>query len=130
VTRPALALALLAACCGTKEGEPPGAPTVPPPEAPAARDERARIEALLAAVETSGLTFVRNGVPHDAKAAVAHLRRKWKRAPRELTAEQFIEKIASRSSTTGRDYLVRIEDGTEAAAGDWFRARLKEIDAR
>jgi hypothetical protein len=98
---------------------------VPPP-----RDERARIEALLEAVEGSDVTFVRNGTPHDAKEAASHLRRKWKYAgDRELTAEQFIENIGSKSSTSGRAYLVRLADGTEVKAGDWLRARLAGIDA-
>ncbi len=118
-----LLVALLAAC--TK----PPAPDAPAPEAPPGRDESARIEALLRAVGTADVTFIRNGSPHESKEAEDHLRTKWKRAGRPLTAEQFIENIASKSSMSGKPYLVRLADGKEIPSADWFRARLAEFDA-
>ncbi len=82
---------------------------------------------LLKAVEESGLVFLRNGSEHDATKAASHLSDKWESAgDRVTTAEQFIEEIASRSSTTGRTYEMRLEDGSLVPAADWLRARLKE----
>jgi len=123
MTRRLPLLVLLAACTKATPPDPPA------PGAPPARDENARIEALLRAVSTADVTFIRNGSPHEPKAAADHLRTKWKRAGRPLTAEQFIENIASKSSMSGKPYLVRLADGKEIPAGDWFRARLAEIDA-
>jgi len=91
----------------------------------AGRSERSRIEELIAAVESADVTFLRNDTEHDAAAAADHLRRKWKHAgDRELTAEEFIDKIASASSTTGRPYAIRESDGTVVAARTWLRQRL------
>jgi hypothetical protein len=91
----------------------------------AGRSERIRIEELIAAVERADVVFVRNDTEHDAAAAADHLRRKWKHAgDRELTAEEFIDKIASASSTTGRPYAIRESDGTVVAARTWLRQRL------
>lgn len=91
----------------------------------AGRSERSRIEALITAVESSDVVFLRNGTEHDAAAAAAHLRRKWKHAgDRDLTAEEFIRKIASASSTTGRPYEIRKRDGSVVPARDWLREQL------
>ena len=46
------------------------------------------------------------------------------------TAEQFIEGIASRSSTTGHPYFVKLPSGEQVETGPWLRQRLAEIDSR
>jgi len=95
----------------------------------AGRSERSRIGALLAAVESADVVFLRNDTEHDAAAAAAHLRRKWKHAgDRELTADEFIDKIASASSTTGRPYRIRERDGSVVDTRDWLRQRLAAQD--
>lgn len=89
--------------------------------------ERARIEALLKAIETSGLKFVRNGKEYDGAAAARHLRRKWNAAGSRIeTAEQFIEHIASGSSTSGKPYEMVLADGTRVKTRDWLTERLSE----
>jgi hypothetical protein len=89
----------------------------------------AEIEALIAAV--AGMTdaaFIRNGRSYDAGTAAEFLRRKWRRHAAEVrSAEDFIEKIASASSTTGRPYLVRFTDGREQPCGDVLRAELARL---
>jgi hypothetical protein len=91
--------------------------------------ERTRIEALIAAVESSDVAFIRNGVPHNAAAAAQHLRKKWSFAGGyDLTAEQFIERVASRSSITGRPYEVKSPDGTTLKAGTWLHEKLRELE--
>ena len=93
--------------------------------------EPERISALLNAVERSGAQFVREGKAYAGAAGRKHLERKLRHAgDRITTAEEFIEGIASRSSTTGRPYRVRLPTGEEMEAGVWFRQRLAEIDAR
>lgn len=74
------------------------------------RTECAKIETLIAVVERlSDAVFVRNGRDYSAAAAAKFLRGKWKdRAADVHSAEDFIEKVATRSSTTGKPYLVYV----------------------
>jgi hypothetical protein len=98
----------------------------------AAMSEPDRIEALIAHIEgLSTAVFVRNGAAHSAADAASHLRAKWKRAGSEVaTAEQFIDLIATQSSMSGEAYVIRLADGTEAPAGAYLHARLREMEGR
>jgi hypothetical protein len=93
--------------------------------------EAARIEALIGSVEKAkGLVFIRNGEEHDAAAAGAHLRMKWKRAgSRVRTAEDFIKVCATESSMSGQKYQIRFADGRVVNSADYFNAQLHRIDA-
>ena len=91
----------------------------------AVASEEQRIEALIAAVEASGLVFLRNGSEYDSADAARHLRRKRKAAgERVRTAEEFIDRVASRSSITGLPYGLKRADGTVVETGDWLSERL------
>jgi len=73
---------------------------------PAAETE---INHLLGLMENSGCEFFRNGTWYDAQRAAAHLRSKYTALAVNAqieTAEDFIDKAASRSSTSGQDYLI------------------------
>jgi hypothetical protein len=90
---------------------------MPPPrlaaEMPAS--ERDKVETLLAHVETlTDAVFIRNGKEYSARVAAKFLRGKWRtKAAAITTAEAFIEKVASFSSTTGEPYRIRLADGRE-----------------
>ena len=90
------------------------------------------IEALIAALATSGCEFQRNGRWHDATRAQAHLQRKYdwlrKRGLAD-TAELFIERAATRSSTSGQAYRVRCPGRPDTTSGAWFEARLRQLRA-
>ena len=43
------------------------------------------------------------------------------------TLELFIERAASRSSTSGRAYRVRCPGQPETSSAEWFDARLKRL---
>ena len=91
-------------------------------------DPKKMIELLLAEVESSGLTFIRNGKEHSPEKAAAHLRRKWRYAGSKIkTPEQFIDELASKSSTTGKPYLMRLKDGSTVKSADWLRERLEDM---
>lgn len=92
-------------------------------------EEKQKIEALIAAVETlPDATFVRNGKAYPPATAAKFLRGKWERHAREIaTAGDFIDKVASRSSTTGRPYLVRFRDGREIPTAEFLRAELRRL---
>ncbi len=89
--------------------------------------EVTEIEYLLDWVRVSGCTFVRNGDDHAPAAAADHLAMKYRRARRWVdSAEMFIERIASKSSMSGRAYTVRCADTGEQRAGDWLRGALAD----
>lgn len=96
----------------------------------AAADAQAEIDALIGALATSGCEFQRNGSWHGAARAKAHLQRKYdwlrKRGLAD-TPELFIERAASRSSTSGQAYRVRCQGRPETTSADWFGARLREL---
>ena len=87
----------------------------------------AEIDHLLETVAGSDCVFVRNGDEHDAAAARDHLQMKRERGRRYYdSTEQFIERIASRSSWSGKDYHIRCGAEPEQAARDWFTAVLEK----
>lgn len=88
------------------------------------------IASLIATLGESGCEFERNGRWHGAERARKHLQRKydWLRerglAP---TAELFIERAATQSSTSGRPYRVRCPGEAIVPASEWFRGKLQSI---
>ena len=92
---------------------------------------RPEIDALIVRVEhAQGVVFIRNGSEHSAVEAAAHLRRKFAAADgRITTAEQFIDKLGTRSSMTGIAYRVRLADGREIDSATWLRQLLREVRA-
>ncbi|MFM2197186.1 MAG: hypothetical protein RLZZ505_618 [Verrucomicrobiota bacterium] len=97
-----------------------------------ARDAKqdARIEHLISHVESlKGAVFIRNGTEYDTKAAGGHLRMKLGKAGDKVkTAEDFINGLASESSTSGKPYQIRKPDGTVVETKAYFYTRLKEYD--
>ena len=88
------------------------------------------IDALVAALGEADCEFRRNGRWHGAGEARAHLQRKldWaRRRGMAGRAEDFIERAASRSSLTGREYRVRCRDGYEGTSADWFGRELRRL---
>lgn len=98
------------------------------PAANASEDDAPTIERLLAAVGESGCAFIRNGKEHTAAAAEDHLRMKYRRGRRWVDdAETFIERIATKSSFSGRPYLIRCAGEETQRTADWLNARLAEF---
>jgi uncharacterized protein DUF5329 len=65
------------------------------------------IDFLLTSLAESGCTFIRNGDEHEAGEARDHLEMKYNHAKRRIkTAEDFIDKIASKSSLSRKPYIV------------------------
>lgn len=90
----------------------------------AAEDYDAEVQYLLGFVEDSGCIFTRNGRDHDAADAADHLRLKYDRGGKYVnSAEQFIDRLATESSWTGKDYTVTCDGHTEPSA-DWLHRAL------
>ena len=85
------------------------------------------INRLISSVGRNGCTFIRNGEKYRGRAARDHLRSK-RELNEELiaTTEEFIEKIASRSATTGEPYLVQCRGQEEKTVSEWFTTLLEQ----
>ena len=112
MTRLLLSLILLAGCIATVRAD------------MTAHEE---IRALIQAVADSGCEFNRNGSLHSAEAAAEHLELKYSRGKRYAnSAEAFIDRLASKSSWSGKPYQM-ICDGEVHPAGNWLTATLATI---
>ncbi len=90
-------------------------------------DELAKIEFLLSAVGSSGCIFIRNGKEHAAEDAEEHLRMKYRRGKKWATnAELFIDRIATKSSFSGKLYRIHCSAHEPQLTADWLRKRLVE----
>jgi hypothetical protein len=84
--------------------------------------EHARIESAIVRVEKSGLIFIRNGSEYPSAQGAKHLRDKLMLAGSSVkTFDEFVEKIASKSSITGRPYMVKFPDGRTEEVAKWLR---------
>ncbi len=88
-----------------------------------------RIETLILSLrELVGARFIRNGKEHTLDKAIAHMRMKWEWKKSEIkTAEDFIRIAGSKSSTSGKPYMIRLQDGTEVKAEEWFSKQLELV---
>lgn len=93
--------------------------------------ERQVIESLITRVARStDAAFVRNGRSYAAPEAAQFLRKKWRSRESEVrSAEEFIDRIASFSSTTGKPYRIRFADGREISSAEFLRAELAKLRA-
>jgi len=99
--------------------------------------EENKINFLLSEVGQLEGVFIRNGTEHSPESAVAHLKMKLENAmnswfaPKKdkWTAKMFIEKIASKSSLSGKPYQIRFKSGKIVNTGEWLHERLKDFDA-
>ncbi|HET9024375.1 MAG TPA: DUF5329 family protein [Burkholderiaceae bacterium] len=107
--RPLVAALLLAVGAGAG-----GAETIDP-----------AVAALLRDVETSGCRMERNGELHEGKAAAEHLRMKLERSGHPgMSADQFIDRVASGSTVSGKPYRVLCAGQPPVDSRVWLRARL------
>jgi hypothetical protein len=95
------------------------------PLPPGAQQE---VEHLIEYLEQSGCRFNRNGTWYPAGDAKQHLNKKYAYLIRKdmlTTTESFIELAASRSSVSGKPYLVQCGASAPQPSGDWFREELQ-----
>jgi hypothetical protein len=86
----------------------------------AAASQEAAIQYLLDAVESSSCRFVRNDITYSSREFLGHLQSKMALNEELIgSAEEFIEKIATRSAVSEIPY-VAICDGQLKITQDWF----------
>ena len=98
--------------------------------------EEQKINMLLEHVKNEkDAVFLRNGSEHSAEDAYEHLARKlkygWFHGFSNGTTIQFIDKIATESSTSGKKYKIKLKiDGEEKIIllRDYLLGKLEEIE--
>ena len=95
--------------------------------------EKQKIQFLLTSINSSGATMIRNGDYHPAGRAVRWLERKW-RHPRLksnpiASARDFIARVATKSNTTGRPYLMLGRDGKQVRTEQVLTVELDALEA-
>jgi hypothetical protein len=111
----AFALALPAAAGAEPQGQPAPART------------QAEIDHLFDYISNSNCQFNRNGSWHDMATARAHVNTKyeWLKDRGKIdSAESFIDNAASRSSFSGKEYLVQCPGRASVPSGAWLKAEL------
>ena len=93
--------------------------------------EQLRIDKLIRHVEVQkGMKFIRNGTEYSCEEAAKFLRGKMDSMGAEVTsARDFIERIASRSSMSGKPYHVRFSDGRLITSAQFLGDELKRLEA-
>jgi hypothetical protein len=94
-----------------------------PPEA-----ARTEIDHLIQAVADSGCQFFRNDSWYDSKSAAEHLRYKYgQMLSHDLinSTQDFIDKVATKSNASGRDYAMKCAASAPVATATWLNAELK-----
>ncbi|MCL2457409.1 MAG: DUF5329 domain-containing protein [Desulfobulbus sp.] len=108
-------LTLIVSCCGS-------ALAVDLPST-----SKAEIDYLLAYLKNSGCQFNRNGKWYNADDAVSHIEAKYNYLIRKemlSSADDFIDKAATKSSMSGKSYLVQCGNEEPTPSGEWFRTEL------
>ncbi|MDQ7250779.1 DUF5329 family protein [Dongia sedimenti] len=97
---------------------------------PARADSTANeIAYLLKVIRESPCTFIRNGSDYDGAAAAEHVEAKYAHYKSEIkTAEDFIDRSATKSLLSGDPYQVQCE-GAPSLAAEWLRDVLRSYRA-
>lgn len=94
-------------------------------------DVQNEIDHLLAFVENTGCQIERNGKLHAGPDGVEHIRKKYNYFKDEIdSAEKFIELSATKSTMSGKYYLVLCEGGQKITTRDWLLQELKNYRGR
>ena len=89
-------------------------------------DEEVRL--LIDSVAQSGCTFERNGKSYEAGDAADHLTLKFKRGKKYAkNSENFIDRLASKSSLSGKPYHIACPGQEKMTSGDWLHQKLTSL---
>jgi hypothetical protein len=91
--------------------------------------EDAKVEYLIERVRKSPYTFVRNGSEHMSNQAAEHLTHKYRKAKERInTARQFIEHLATRSSSSGKLYMMKLPKEIAYPTGEILENELEILE--
>jgi len=128
ITRIALFILCLVAIQPAIAQQAPGAATTAAASSKSL-SESEKISQLISCIRgMKGATFIRNGSEHSCQEAADHLQSKWEKHGSKIkSAEDFIEHLASKSSSTGEAYLIRTPDGKEKPSAQVLQEALRQL---
>jgi len=87
--------------------------------------QKPEVEHLLEFVESTDCTFERNGKKYDGADAAKHIKRKYKYFRNKITTtEEFIEYSGTKSTMSGKPYLVYCADAGPIESKTWLMEEL------
>ena len=90
--------------------------------------QKPEVQHLINYLKNSGCQMERNGSKHDAQEAVEHIQKKYDYYKEDIkTTEDFIDRSASRSSLSGRDYHVLCPGQEARPTADWLKEELERF---
>ena len=96
-----------------------------------AADMQTEINHLLAFLENSECQFERNGTMHTGKDTVNHVKKKYNYFKNKINnTEEFIEYSATKSTMSGKYYMVLCEDKPKVITQDWLLQELKNYRSK
>jgi hypothetical protein len=102
---------------------------VPVAQATPSEHEDKLITALIERVaKMTTMKFMRNGGAHSSTEAAEHMQAKYAYFKNEIvTAEDFIERCATRSELTGQPYTVKLGNDQEREANAFLQRELRAL---
>ena len=95
---------------------------------PSASEQKLIDTLILRVSNMKTMTFMRNGDEHNAADAAKHMKAKFDHFKDEIvTAEDFIDRCASRSEMTGKAYQVKLPNGAVRDAKEFLTAELRTL---
>ena len=96
------------------------------PVAGVAASDNPEIDFLIDSIRTSQCSFTRNGTVHSPEKAADHLQMKYNKTKKYIkTADDFIEKLATKSSWSGKPYTMTCK-GVKQPSVTWLRSVLTD----
>ncbi|CAN7242391.1 MULTISPECIES: DUF5329 family protein [Variovorax] len=95
---------------------------------PSASEQKLIDTLILRVSKMTTMTFMRNGDEHNAADAAKHMQAKFDHFKDEITtAEDFIDRCASRSEMTGKPYKIKMPNGSMRDANEFLNAELRTL---
>jgi len=96
-----------------------------------ASDMQSEINHLLAFLENSECQLERNGTIHTGKDTVNHVKKKYNYFKSKIdSTEKFIEDSATKSTLSGKYYMVLCQDKPKIKTQDWLLQELKNYRSK
>ena len=89
-------------------------------------DMNNEIEHLLKYVESTSCKYARNGTMHSGKDAVKHIKKKYNYFKDDINnTEKFIELSATKSTMSGKYYMIHCSGSPAIKSQEWLLLELK-----
>lgn len=90
------------------------------------KEQKLEVEHLLKFLKNSSCEINRNGKFHKGNEAVSHIKKKYEYFRDDIdTTEEFVEYTATKSTMSGKYYLVQCGNGEAVRTKEWLLNELK-----